>query len=137
MTTTGNTGFQSPLFGSLKSSMEPVTDPVSSGLRNCGVAAAALVGVVVLVVSVVMVGVVFVVVLVAVVVLVVMVVLVAMVGVLVVWGPTSSLAEMVEAGVLGSELGEVVVPMPELGESPSPATSWISLARMARSLARS
>lgn len=58
-----------------------------------------------------------------------------------VWGfavlPTSSLAEMVEAGVLGSEPGEVVVPMPELGESPSPATSWISLARMARSLARS
>lgn len=51
--------------------------------------------------------------------------------------PTSSLAEMVEAGVLGSELGEVVVPMPELGESPSPATSWISFARMARSLARS
>lgn len=51
--------------------------------------------------------------------------------------PTSSLAEMVEAGVLGSELGEVVVPMPELGESPSPATSWISLARMARSLAKS
>lgn len=51
--------------------------------------------------------------------------------------PTSSLAEMVEAGVLGSEVGEVVVPIPELGESPSPATSWISLARMARSLARS
>lgn len=51
--------------------------------------------------------------------------------------PTSSLAEMVEAGVFGSELGEVVVPMPELGESPSPATSWISFARMARSLARS
>lgn len=51
--------------------------------------------------------------------------------------PTSSLAEMVEAGVLGSELGEVVVPMPELGESPSPATSWISFARMARSLAKS
>ena len=51
--------------------------------------------------------------------------------------PTSSLAEMVEAGVLGSELGEVVVPMLELGESPSPATSWISFARMARSLARS
>lgn len=50
---------------------------------------------------------------------------------------TSSLAEMLEAGVLGSELGEVVVPMPELGESPSPATSWISFARMARSLARS
>lgn len=50
---------------------------------------------------------------------------------------TSSLAEMVEAGVLGRELGEVVVPMPELGESPSPATSWISFARMARSLARS
>lgn len=51
--------------------------------------------------------------------------------------PTSSLAEMLEAGVLGRELVEVVVPMPELGESPSPATSWISLARMARSLARS
>lgn len=51
--------------------------------------------------------------------------------------PTSSLAEMVEAGVVGSELGEVVVPIPELSESPSPATSWISLARMARSLARS
>lgn len=51
--------------------------------------------------------------------------------------PTSSLAEMVEAGVLGSELGEVAVPTPELGESPSPATSWISFARMARSLARS
>lgn len=51
--------------------------------------------------------------------------------------PTSSLAEIVEAGVVGSELGEVAVPMPEPGESPSPATSWISFARMARSLARS
>lgn len=56
-----------------------------------------------------------------------------------VWGqqPTSSLADMVEAGVLGSKLGETVGPVPELGESPSPATSWISLASMARSLARS
>lgn len=51
--------------------------------------------------------------------------------------PTSSLVEIVEAGVLGSELGEVAVPMPELGESPSPATSCISFARMARSLAKS
>lgn len=39
--------------------------------------------------------------------------------------------------MLGSELGDVVVPMLELGESPSPATSWISFARMAKSLARS
>lgn len=39
--------------------------------------------------------------------------------------------------MLGIELGEVVVPIPELGESPSPATSWISFARIARSLARS
>lgn len=40
---------------------------------------------------------------------------------------------MVEPGVLGSELGEVAVG----GGSPSPATSWISFAKMARSLARS
>lgn len=52
--------------------------------------------------------------------------------------PTSSLVEIVDAGVLGMEPGEVVVPMPEdVWESPSPATSWISRARMARSLARS
>lgn len=51
--------------------------------------------------------------------------------------PTSSLAEMVEAGVLGNELGDAPVAMPELGESPSPATSWISFAKIARSLARS
>lgn len=37
---------------------------------------------------------------------------------------TSSLADMVEAGVLGTELREVLGPVPdELCESPSPATS--------------
>lgn len=47
---------------------------------------------------------------------------------------TSSLADMVEAGVLGTELREVLGPVPEeLRESPSPATSWISRARMATS----
>lgn len=52
--------------------------------------------------------------------------------------PTSSLVEILDAGVLGMEPGEVVVPMPgDVWESPSPATSWISRARIARSLARS
>lgn len=54
------------------------------------------------------------------------------------FGRTSSLVEIVDAGVLGMEPGEVVAPMPDdAWESPSPATSWISRARMARSLARS
>ena len=45
---------------------------------------------------------------------------------------------MGEAGVLGWELGEEIgVPAMATGGSPSPATSLISLARMARSLARS
>lgn len=51
---------------------------------------------------------------------------------------TSSLVEIVDAGVLGMEPGEVAAPMPDdVWESPSPATSWISRARMARSLAKS
>ncbi len=51
---------------------------------------------------------------------------------------TSSLVEIVDAGVLGTEPGEVAAPKPgDAWESPSPATSWISRARMARSLARS
>lgn len=52
--------------------------------------------------------------------------------------PTSSLVEIVDAGVFGMEPGEVVAPKPkDVWESPSPATSWISRARIARSLARS
>lgn len=44
---------------------------------------------------------------------------------------------MVEAGVLGTELREVLGPVPdELCESPSPATSWISRARMATSFTK-
>lgn len=50
---------------------------------------------------------------------------------------TSSLADMVEAGVLGTELREGLGPVPEeLCESPSPATSWISRARMATSFTK-
>lgn len=49
-------------------------------------------------------------------------------------GLTSSRAEMVEAGVLGTLLREGLRADPgEPSESPSPATSWISRARMATS----
>lgn len=49
-------------------------------------------------------------------------------------GRTSSRAEMVEAGVLGTLLREGLRAGPgEPSESPSPATSWISRARMATS----
>ena len=49
-------------------------------------------------------------------------------------GLTSSRAEMVEAGVLGTLLREGLRAGPgEPSESPSPATSWISRARMATS----
>lgn len=52
----------------------------------------------------------------------------------VVAGLTSSRAEMVEAGVLGTLLREGLRAGPgEPSESPSPATSWISRARMATS----
>lgn len=50
---------------------------------------------------------------------------------------TSSLADTAEPGVLPKDPGDVAVLTAEPGGSPSPATSWISWARMARSLARS
>lgn len=39
---------------------------------------------------------------------------------------TSSLADTAEPGVLADEPGDVAGPTAEPGESPSPATSWIS-----------
>lgn len=39
---------------------------------------------------------------------------------------TSSLADTAEPGVLANEPGDVAGPTAEPGESPSPATSWIS-----------
>lgn len=53
-------------------------------------------------------------------------------------GCTSSLVSMAEPGVVAAVLTVVLGAVPEeLTESISPATSWISRARMARSLARS
>ena len=52
--------------------------------------------------------------------------------------PTSSRVSMAEPGVVAAVLAVVLGAVPEeLTESISPATSWISRARMARSLARS
>lgn len=53
-------------------------------------------------------------------------------------GSTSSLVSMAEPGVVAAVLTVVLGAVPEeLTESISPATSWISRARIARSLARS
>ena len=53
-------------------------------------------------------------------------------------GPTSSRVSMADPGVVAAVLAVVLGAVPEeLTESISPATSWISRARMAKSLARS
>lgn len=53
-------------------------------------------------------------------------------------GPTSSRVSMADPGVVAAVLTVVLGAVPdELTESISPATSWISRAKMAKSLARS
>lgn len=53
-------------------------------------------------------------------------------------GPTSSRVSMADPGVVAAVLTVVLGAVPdELTESISPATSWISRAKIARSLARS